>query len=47
MRFPPKFITRSTVFLASGANLSRAADGLLLHRNSMTYRLERVGNSPG
>ena len=30
------------VFFASGTNLSRAADGLLLHRNGMTYRLERV-----
>ena len=35
------------VFFASGANLSRVADGLLLHRNSMTYRLERVRELTG
>ena len=35
------------VFFASGANVSRAADRLLLHRNSMTYRLERVTELTG
>ena len=35
------------VFFASGANVSRAADGLLLHRNSINYRLERVGKLTG
>jgi sugar diacid utilization regulator len=34
-------------FFASGANLSRTADGLLLHRNSVTYRLERVRELTG
>src|SRR5919199_5774795 len=29
------------VFFASGANASEAADRLLLHRNSIPYRLER------
>ncbi len=35
------------VYFASGANVSRAADRLLLHRNSMTYRLERVRELTG
>jgi len=35
------------VFFASGANVSKAADRLLLHRNSMTYRLERVSELTG
>ena len=35
------------VFFASGANVSRAADGLLLHRNSINYRLERVRELTG
>jgi DNA-binding PucR family transcriptional regulator len=35
------------VFFASGANVSKAADSLLLHRNSMTYRLERVSELTG
>ncbi len=35
------------VFFASGANVSRAADRLLLHRNSMNYRLERVRELTG
>ena len=35
------------VFFASGANLSRTADGLLLHRNSVSYRLERVRELSG
>jgi DNA-binding PucR family transcriptional regulator len=30
------------VFFASGANSSEAPDRLLLHRNSIPYRLERV-----
>ena len=30
------------VFFASGSNSSEAADRLLLHRNSIPYRLERV-----
>ena len=36
-----------SVFFASGSNVSRAADGLLLHRNSMNYRLERVRELTG
>jgi DNA-binding PucR family transcriptional regulator len=35
------------VFFASGANLSRTADGLLLHRNSVNYRLERFRELTG
>jgi purine catabolism regulator len=35
------------VFLGSGANLSRAADEMLLRCNSMTYRLERVRELTG
>jgi DNA-binding PucR family transcriptional regulator len=35
------------VFFASGANSSEAADRLLLHRNSIPYRLERVRELTG
>src|ERR687886_2524134 len=35
------------VFFASGANASEAADRLLLHRNSVPYRLERVRELTG
>jgi DNA-binding PucR family transcriptional regulator len=35
------------VFFASGANASEAADRLLLHRNSIPYRLERVRELTG
>ncbi len=35
------------VYLAAGANASEAADRLYLHRNSMLYRLARVGNLTG
>ena len=34
-------------FFAAGANASEAADRLFLHRNSMTYRLERIGKLTG
>ena len=34
-------------YFAAGANASEAADRLFLHRNSMTYRLERVGKLTG
>ncbi len=34
-------------FFAAGANASEAADRLFLHRNSMTYRLERVSKLTG
>ena len=36
-----------TTFFATGANASEAADRLFLHRNSMTYRLERIGKLTG
>jgi DNA-binding PucR family transcriptional regulator len=39
-------LTLKTYF-AAGANASEAADRLFLHRNSMTYRLERVGKLTG
>jgi DNA-binding PucR family transcriptional regulator len=35
------------VFFASGSNSSEAADRLLLHRNSIPYRLERVRELSG
>jgi len=35
------------MFFAAGANASEAADRLFLHRNSMTYRLERIGKLTG
>ena len=35
------------VYFASGANASEAADRLLLHRNSIPYRLERVRELTG
>ncbi len=35
------------VYFASGANASEAADRLYLHRNSMLYRLERIGKLTG
>ena len=31
------------VYLAAGANASEAADLLFLHRNSLLYRLARIG----
>jgi len=31
------------VYLAAGANASEAADQLFLHRNSLLYRLARIG----
>ena len=31
------------VYLAAGANASEAADRLFLHRNSLLYRLARIG----
>ncbi|CAA9434536.1 MAG: hypothetical protein AVDCRST_MAG03-3533 [uncultured Rubrobacteraceae bacterium] len=34
-------------YFAAGANASEAADRLFLHRNSMTYRLERIGKLTG
>ena len=34
-------------YFAAGANASEAADRLFLHRNSMTYRLERVSKLTG
>ena len=34
-------------YFAAGANASEAADRLFLHRNSMAYRLERVGKLTG
>lgn len=34
-------------YFAAGANASEAADRLFLHRNSMTYRLERIGSLTG
>ena len=35
------------IYFAAGANASEAADRLFLHRNSMTYRLERIGKLTG
>lgn len=35
------------VYLASGANVSEAANRLFLHRNSVAYRLERIGELTG
>ena len=35
------------VFFASGANVSETADRMLLHRNSIPYRLERVRELTG
>ena len=35
------------VYFATGANASEAADRLYLHRNSMLYRLARVGGITG
>ena len=35
------------VYFAAGANASEAADRLYLHRNSMLYRLERIGKLTG
>ncbi len=34
-------------YFAAGANASEAADRLFLHRNSLTYRLERVSKLTG
>src|SRR4028119_253619 len=34
-------------YFAVGANASEAADRLFLHRNSMTYRLERISKLTG
>lgn len=34
-------------YFAAGANASEAADRLYLHRNSMAYRLERIGRLTG
>ena len=34
-------------FFAAGANASEAADRLFLHRNSLAYRLERIGKLTG
>lgn len=35
------------VYFAASANASEAADRLFLHRNSMAYRLERIGKLTG
>ena len=35
------------VYFATGANASEAADRLFLHRNSLLYRLERIGKLTG
>jgi purine catabolism regulator len=35
------------VYLAAGANASEAADRLFLHRNSLLYRLARIGELTG
>ena len=34
-------------YFAAGGNASEAADRLFLHRNSMLYRLERIGKLTG
>lgn len=34
-------------YLAVGANASEAADRLFLHRNSLLYRLQRIGDLTG
>ena len=34
-------------YFASGANASEAADRMFLHRNSMLYRLARIGKLTG
>jgi purine catabolism regulator len=34
-------------YFTAGMNASEAADRLFLHRNSMLYRLERIGNLIG
>ena len=34
-------------YFAAGANATEAADRLYLHRNSMAYRLERIGRLTG
>jgi DNA-binding PucR family transcriptional regulator len=34
-------------YFAAGANASEAADRMFLHRNSMLYRLERIGKLTG
>ena len=35
------------MYFAAGTNASEAADRLFLHRNSMLYRLERIGKLIG
>jgi DNA-binding PucR family transcriptional regulator len=34
-------------YFAAGSNVSEAADRMFLHRNSMLYRLERIGKLTG
>ena len=34
-------------YFAAGSNASEAADRMFLHRNSMLYRLERIGKLTG